>query len=181
MYADDLLIMCRADNTEASVVKECLNSYCTWSGQMENSEKSNILFSNSTSKKDREMIKQTLGFKDIGPKAIYLGNTFVFERNKTKDFFKMKERIKDRLEGWNKNLLSKSGKTVLIKSVVQAILTYTMSTFHLPLGLCEDLDGLVRRFQRWLCFSIGDGSSIDLWKAPGFQVSRTDAPQLEMG
>lgn len=138
MYADNLLIMCWVDPHEVSVVKECFNIYCNWLSQLANNKKLNILFSKSTNRSDRKAIKDILGFKDMEFKAIYLGNTFVFKRNKTKEFFNLKERIKNILEGWNKNLLSKMGKVTLIKSVVQAIPTYTMAIFHLPLGFCED-------------------------------------------
>lgn len=87
-----------------------------------------------------------LGFKEIDPKAIYLGNFFVFGNKKTKEFFYLKEKIKGRLKGWNKDMLSKVGKATLIKSVVQAIPTYTMSTFLLPSSLSEELDTIVQEF-----------------------------------
>lgn len=99
MYADDLLIMCRVDPMEALAVSECFTTYCGWSGQQANAEKSNILFSKSTPQKDKKSIKDILGFKDMGPKAIYLGNSFIFGRNKTKEFYFLKERVKSRLEG----------------------------------------------------------------------------------
>ncbi|XP_060670961.1 uncharacterized protein LOC132800728 [Ziziphus jujuba] len=99
MYANDLLIMCRADPQEATVVNECFNNYCSWSGQAANSEKSNILFSKSTSRRDRKAIRDIRGFKEMGSKAVYLGNSFIFGRNKSKEFFKLKERIQNRLEG----------------------------------------------------------------------------------
>ena len=40
-------------------------------------------------------------------------------------------------------LLSQVGREILIKIVVQAILTYTMSCFKLPLGLCNDIESLI--------------------------------------
>lgn len=51
-----------------------------------------------------------------------------------------------RLEGWNRKILSKAGKAVLIKLVAQAIPTYIMSMFRVPTTLCKDLDRLVKRF-----------------------------------
>ena len=34
----------------------------------------------------------------------------------------------------------------MIKAVVQAIPTYTMSCFKLPIGLCTELESLIRKF-----------------------------------
>ena len=39
-------------------------------------------------------------------------------------------------------VLSKVGKEVLIKAVAQSIPTYTMSVFHLPMKLCDELDAM---------------------------------------
>ena len=47
-----------------------------------------------------------------------------------------------------KKILSQAGKEVLIKSVIQAIPTYTMSCFKLPRGLVKELEILIRKF-RW--------------------------------
>nr|XP_048330864.1 uncharacterized protein LOC125422764 [Ziziphus jujuba var. spinosa] len=146
MYADDLIISCRANPRDATIIKECLSYFCSWSGQEVNEEKSNIFFSRSTPRKAKMAIKEILGFKDLGTSAIYLGNSLVFGRNKTKEFHILKERLKGRLEGWNRHFLSKVGKATLIKSVVQAIPSYTMSTFLLPVNVCEDMDAIVRKF-----------------------------------
>ena len=43
-------------------------------------------------------------------------------------------------------MLSQAGREILIKAVVQAIPTYTMSCFKLPVGLCNELESLVRKF-----------------------------------
>ncbi|KAH7514410.1 hypothetical protein FEM48_Zijuj11G0086700 [Ziziphus jujuba var. spinosa] len=110
MYADDLIISCRANHRDATIIKECLSYFCSWSGQEVNEEKSNIFFSRSTPRKAKMAIKEILGFKDLGTSTIYLGNSLVFGRNKTKEFHILKERLKGRLEGWNRHFLSKVGK-----------------------------------------------------------------------
>ena len=76
---------------------------------------------------------------------VYLGNCLVFGRQK-KEFEKLKERIYIRLEGWKNKMLSRVGKPTLIKAVVQAIPTYSMSIFKIPKGVCEEMDVITRRF-----------------------------------
>jgi hypothetical protein len=39
-----------------------------------------------------------------------------------------------------------AAKEALIKSVVQAIPTYTMGVFKLPVYICEDLTQIIRKF-----------------------------------
>ena len=43
-------------------------------------------------------------------------------------------------------LLSKAGKEVLIKAVAQALPTYTMGVFQLPVKLCDELNTLCAKF-----------------------------------
>lgn len=143
LYADDLL---NAKENEARAIRRCFEQYFSWSGQEANIEKSCILFSKNTSKLDRMAIKVVFGFKEMAKDSVYFGNTLLLSRNKMKDFKIMKDRIGQRIEGWNQNLLSKDGKATFIFSIIQNIPTYTMSTFRIPNGLCNDLDAMVHRF-----------------------------------
>ena len=51
-----------------------------------------------------------------------------------------------RVNGWTGRWLSKGGKEVLIKSILLALPTYVMSTFLLPLEICENLASAIARF-----------------------------------
>ena len=42
--------------------------------------------------------------------------------------------------------MSQAGKEILLKAVVQAILTFAMSCFKLPRGLCDEIEALIRKF-----------------------------------
>ena len=61
-------------------------------------------------------------------------------------FAYFKERVWSKLQGWRERLLSQVGREVLLKAVVKAIPTYSMSCFRLPDRLCSDQEGLMRRF-----------------------------------
>ena len=67
-------------------------------------------------------------------------------KRKKASFNYIKERIWQKLQGWEGKLLSQVGREVLIKSVVQAIPTYTMGCFKCSLGLCHEIESLIKKF-----------------------------------
>ena len=73
----------------------------------------------------------------------YLGLPSIIGRSKKLVFAGILEKVGKKLAGWKGKLLSMGGKKVLIKAVAQAILTYTISCFQLPKGLCDDLEKLM--------------------------------------
>ncbi|GMY35564.1 hypothetical protein FCV25MIE_30806 [Fagus crenata] len=48
--------------------------------------------------------------------------------------------------GWKEQLLSKAGRAILIKTIAQAIPTYTMSCFKLPKNWCADINSLISNY-----------------------------------
>ena len=51
-----------------------------------------------------------------------------------------------KLQGLKEKILSQVGRKVLIKSVIQAIPTYSMSCFKLPKGLIKDIEVMIYKF-----------------------------------
>jgi hypothetical protein len=51
-----------------------------------------------------------------------------------------------RIQGWKEKLLSKAGKEILIKTVVQAIPSYVMSCFDLTKTLCDEISAMIRHY-----------------------------------
>jgi len=67
-------------------------------------------------------------------------------RSKSKTFAGICGRVKKKLDEWKEKFLSQVGKEILIKVIVQAIPTYSMSVFQLPTTLCKSLNSLMSRF-----------------------------------
>jgi hypothetical protein len=45
MFADDLMLFAKANRREVEIINECIDTYCMWSGQKINREKSGLIFS----------------------------------------------------------------------------------------------------------------------------------------
>ncbi|KAF3438786.1 hypothetical protein FNV43_RR21551 [Rhamnella rubrinervis] len=146
LYADDLLLACRALDQEAAFMMENFRRYCYWSGQEANMEKSSVYFTKMTSRDVKKEEKRITGLKAMKQGSLYLGNALLCGHQRVCDFGKMKEWVQLRLDAWKNCLLSKAGKVVLIKSVIQAVPIYTMSTFKIPITVCKELDKITKRF-----------------------------------
>ena len=115
-------------------------------GKKINRGKTSIFFSKSTTKLMRAEIKDTLGVSELRHYEKYLGLPSPIGRHKKASFDYIKERVWTKLQGWEEKLLSQVGREVLIKTVVQVIPTYTMGCFKLLIGLCNEIEKLIRRF-----------------------------------
>ena len=76
----------------------------------------------------------------------YLGLPSFIGRKKNESFDNIKQRVRKKLQSWEGKLLSQAGREVLIKAVAQAFPTYTMSCFKLPIGLCHEIEALIKKF-----------------------------------
>lgn len=63
IYADDILVMCRANSEKAFALKKCFKKYCDWSGQEINGEKSSIFSLNSPGKRTTLQLGKLSGLK----------------------------------------------------------------------------------------------------------------------
>jgi hypothetical protein len=67
-------------------------------------------------------------------------------RSKRRTFEGILNRVRKKIDGWKERFLSQAGKEVLLKSVIQAIPTYSMSVFKLPKTLGMNLEKVMNRF-----------------------------------
>ncbi|XP_062028816.1 uncharacterized protein LOC133744789 [Rosa rugosa] len=63
----------------------------------------------------------------------------------------IRERIKQKLDGWKANVLSQAGRETLIKAVAMAVPAYPMSIFLMPVTLCKAINSDIANF--WWGFS----------------------------
>ncbi|KAL0336373.1 UNVERIFIED_CONTAM: hypothetical protein Sradi_4849200 [Sesamum radiatum] len=77
---------------------------------------------------------------------LYLGHPSRVTRSKRALFDTIRDRVWIKITGWNEKLMSQAGKEVLIKSVNQAIPTYAIGCFRLPITLLKEIHSMVAKF-----------------------------------
>jgi hypothetical protein len=115
-------------------------------GQKLNRDKTSIFFSKNTKAKTRDHIASVADVSPAQHYEKYLGLSALIGRSQVSTFTDIKAKIWDQINGWKEKFLSQVGKKILLKVVVQAIPTYTMSLFLLPKTLCNDINSMMSRF-----------------------------------
>ena len=146
LFADDSHFFCKLESHECEEVMKVVRKYGQASGQRINLEKSSILFGKRINGTVRQHIKNTLRIQNEGGMGTYLGIQEDISGSKCKLFAFLKDKLVHRMNGWTCRWLSKRGKKVLIKSILLALPTYVMSSFLLPLAICEHLASVIAQF-----------------------------------
>ncbi|XP_019150689.1 PREDICTED: uncharacterized protein LOC109147522 [Ipomoea nil] len=133
-------------NREAREVKTCLDWYSGASGQLVNFDKSNIMFSGNIGEHVSTHVARVFGVRRTEDFGKYLGLPLFLGRNKTALLWYIEQRVRDRANMWQKKLLSRAGKEVLLKSVAQAMPIFAMSVFLLPNGVCDSIEKIMNRY-----------------------------------
>lgn len=131
---------------EAKNLNQILQDYKQASGQEVNFSKSAITFAKGTPSTTQQDIMKELNILKLGGFGKYLGLPEHIGRNKKEVFEYIIQRIKNKLDSWYSKLLSPAGKEVLLKAVITAIPTYTMSCFILPKTLLQEITKAMRHF-----------------------------------
>uniref|UniRef100_A0A2N9G3M1 Reverse transcriptase domain-containing protein n=1 Tax=Fagus sylvatica TaxID=28930 RepID=A0A2N9G3M1_FAGSY len=116
-FADDSIIFCRAKIEECRALREILKLYEDASGQKLNMEKTSLFFSANTPEAVKEEIQTEMGVLSMNQMEKYLGLPPII-----------------------------AGKEVLIKAVAQAIPTYAMSVFQLPVACSNEINSMLSNY-----------------------------------
>ncbi|KAL3628348.1 hypothetical protein CASFOL_027394 [Castilleja foliolosa] len=162
LYADDLVIFCRATLEDALCINRILSSFSSWSSQLPNKEKSQIHFSSNTDFSIRNDIINLLGFKSCDHKSKHLGLYFCKPSSRKEAFKDTLDKVTSKLSNWKAKTLSQAGRSVMVKAVVHALPNYVMSTALLPINICNKLDAISRKFW-WGSNSNGNSLMLKSW------------------
>ncbi|KAL5555846.1 hypothetical protein UlMin_038082 [Ulmus minor] len=145
-FADDSLLFVEATPASCYAIKEILSHYETASGQLVNYSKSAVCFGPSIREEDIGRMVAILGVEQVKCHEHYLGLPCISGKNKSNMFASIKDRVWNKLCGWKSKLLSVGGREILTKAIIQAIPTYSMNMFKLPISLIKELHRLCARF-----------------------------------
>ena len=134
-FADDSIIFSKAKESDCIAIYRILDIYERASGQKINLPKSAITFSPNVKEGDKRTINNLLGLDNAMPYDSYLGLPKVVGQSRKKTFASIKDRVWKRVQGWRRNMFSAGHREVLVKVVLQAVSSYVMSIFRLPMRL----------------------------------------------
>ena len=122
-----------------------ITNLCGLLGPAVNKEKSSIYFSLNTYVPDKLLLKQTLNISVEAFSDRYLGLPTTVGKITSGTFDHIGERSRSKMQGWSERLFAYAGRETLIKSIAQAIPTFSMICFVLTKKVCKSLtSGMAR-------------------------------------
>ncbi|KAL2235453.1 UNVERIFIED_CONTAM: putative mitochondrial protein [Sesamum indicum] len=144
-FADDLLLLCKADLDSIRVFKEGLDWFAELSGLRLNVQKSHLIISRSAQNLKDQML-DILGFQEGHLPMRYLGLPLISSRLTISDCQPLISKIDARINGWEGISLSYAGRVQIIKSVLSALSLYWASAFILPKKVISEIEKRLRTF-----------------------------------
>jgi hypothetical protein len=150
LFADDSLLFFKLDGEQAQHnIKDLLSLFEKGTGQQLSPAKCSVLVREGADLELVNKVKRILNVERADFDAKYLGLRMPKGQMKAGVF----QTVEEKYVNWNERLMSQAAKEVLIKSVAQALPTYMMSVFKLPLGLCKSMEKKTSAF--WWGFTAG--------------------------
>ncbi|XP_057800164.1 uncharacterized protein LOC131015756 [Salvia miltiorrhiza] len=146
LYADDILVFCKASTGNATTIQNILSFYGSLSGQSYNAAKSYVYFSDKVPNHLRRAVGRIMDFKKGALPFTYLGVPLFVGRVHANVLRPIHDKIVNKFSRWKGMKLSMAGRVCLVKSVIQSSLTHSMMIYRWPRSLLKDLDAKCRNF-----------------------------------
>jgi hypothetical protein len=125
LFADDCIVFSEASQRGADRLRDILETYSRGSGQLVNREKSTVFFSSNCSDEMKEAVRVGLDIQTEALAEKYLGLPTAIGRSTKEAFEYIPARVKGAIGSWSGREASCAGREILLKSVAQAIPTYS--------------------------------------------------------
>ncbi|XP_071725303.1 uncharacterized protein [Rutidosis leptorrhynchoides] len=129
LFANDSLAFMRVSDLDCEHFLDVLEAYHRATDQAVNFAKSSIFFNGSVHHDLWEHVKKKLNIVNGMAYNTYLGLPIVVGRKKHALFEFLRDRVENKVANWKGKMLSKAGREVLIKSVIQFAPTFAVRLF----------------------------------------------------
>ncbi|XP_020250145.1 uncharacterized protein LOC109827551 [Asparagus officinalis] len=144
LFADDMLVFCRANRNSFEGINNLLESLTLYIGLSINKSKSRIFFSKGCRNKD--VLSSFMGISRGYLPVKYLGLPLSFNYPKAKDFLPLIDKVRRKIEGWITYSLSFAGRIELIKSVLYSTIAYWYFVYKFPNSIVHSLESIFANF-----------------------------------
>ncbi|XP_026428547.1 uncharacterized protein LOC113324442 [Papaver somniferum] len=159
LFADDCLIFVKADMHNVNNILEIINKFSVISGQQINFQKS--AFSKHLPPRHCRMLLRRLKMKQMSLDEKYLGIPLFLKRKKTLSFSSLVNNMKSRLKKWNGKFFNQSGRSFMVKHVLNDLPSHHMGVFKIPETTVREMDKVQRDY--WWKKPQGGGVYITRW------------------
>jgi len=144
-FADDTLVFCEADEKYVRSIKGIFLSFQAFSGLCVNYKKSGLLV---LGKDDAwvQKVEKELGCTRIQLPMNYLGILLGANMRKASSWQSVLDKVQKRLLSWKSSSLSRAGRLIMIKAVLNSLPLYYLSLFMVPKKVANDIIRLQRKF-----------------------------------
>ncbi|KAL4328990.1 hypothetical protein AHAS_Ahas13G0255300 [Arachis hypogaea] len=146
LFADDLILFCKAKKSQVLHVLDILATFCRASGMKVNFDKSRAICSMNVSRQRKDLFTGISSIRFANSLGKYLGVPLKHGRVIKADFNDVVDKLPNRLASWKGRFLNKAGRICLAKSVLSSIPIYRMPVSLFPSGVCSNIDKITRSF-----------------------------------
>ncbi|XP_021835074.2 uncharacterized protein [Spinacia oleracea] len=147
-FADDALFCFKATPNSCRRIRECIDGFCSVSGEMINFGKSTVLFSPNTPTRFARILRRPLGVENKKEMGTYLGCPMDVDGRSSAKFQVIVDRVNDKIGSWKFNKVISGGKLLLINSVLIAMASHILSTYLCPAMITKKLNSTLLRYWR---------------------------------
>ena len=146
LFADDVMLFCKASSSQVKMVLSTLNDFCMASGMKVNFDKSRVLCSKNVSRTRRDNFTNISSIRFTTNLGKYLGVPLRHGRVSRSMFSSVLEKINKGLASWKGSLLNQAGRVCLAKSVIASIPIHQMQVMFVLKGIRNEINRVTRHF-----------------------------------
>lgn len=145
LFADDLLLFCKADIDSVQCLMRTFNRFSKASGLEANISKSNVYVS-GINMQIKEQITNYLRMEEGAFPFRYLGVPLHSKKLNSRDCRPLVDKIVGKISFWTSRLLSYAGRVQLVRSVIGGMLNFWAQIFCLPKKLLKMVENICRSY-----------------------------------